>query len=146
MTATAVDAPHDPERPFFACELVEADYFDTAAIRHVTEVALPVSRARLFAIFEDAASWTRWPIGISKTEWTSPRPFGVGTTRTVTFANGMSVYERFIVWEGTSKLAFCLYGATSRLLIRFGELYAVEELGEGAGDYEGDAGRAADDL
>lgn len=132
MIEATLTAPHDTALPFIACEAFDLDYFESAGIRFVSEVDLPISKERLFAIFEDEASWTRWPLGISNVEWTSARPFGVGTTRTVTFANGMNVYERFIAWEPGSKMAFHLYGASDEVWTRFGELYEVEATGEGS--------------
>ena len=32
-------------------------------------------------------------------EWTSPKPFGLGTTRTVTMSGDLAGYEEFIAWE-----------------------------------------------
>ena len=46
-------------------------------------------------------------LGIDRVDWTSPRPFGVGTTRTVTFqGGGMEVYETFIAWDPGKHMAF----------------------------------------
>ena len=35
---------------------------------------------------------------ITKVDWTSPKPFRAGTTRTVTL-NGIKVDEVFVVWD-----------------------------------------------
>ena len=113
----------------FDCAEFGLDYFATAPVRFVYERELPVSPAVLFAIFEDEHSWPQWVPGIAKVDWTSPRPFGLNTTRTVTFTGGMEVYERFIGWEQGKHMAFCFTGATQRVWASFGENYEVEDLG-----------------
>ena len=114
----------------FECKEFDLDYFKTAPVRLVYEREIPTSPEVLFAIFEDEHSWPRWVPGISKVDWTSPRPFGLNTTRTVTFAGGgMEVYERFIGWEPGKHMAFCFTGTTQRVWASFGENYDVEDLG-----------------
>lgn len=121
--------PHNPDKPWFDCTPFAVDYFDRAEQRFVNEVELAVSPARLFEIFEDEVSWTVWVPGITRVEWTSDKPYGVGTTRTVTFVGGMEVYEDFIEWKAGELMAFTFYGTTQDVWERFGELYEVTDLG-----------------
>ncbi|MED5463555.1 MAG: SRPBCC family protein [Myxococcota bacterium] len=113
----------------FECNEFNLDYFKNAPVLLTYERELPVSPAVLFAIFEDEHSWPQWVPGIAKVDWTSPRPFGLNTTRTVTFTGGMEVYERFIGWEHGKHMAFCFTGTTQRVWASFGENYEVEDLG-----------------
>lgn len=60
--------------------------------------------ATVFRILEDGPSWKVWfNLGV---EWTSERPFGVGTTRTVTGAGGLRIDEHFVAWEDGRRMAF----------------------------------------
>ncbi|MDP6935203.1 MAG: SRPBCC family protein, partial [Myxococcota bacterium] len=122
--------PRNPDKPFLPCEPTDQTLFDSARIRYCFTRTLPVSPQQLFDVFEDPESWPRWATGIGAVEWTSPRPFGVGTTRTVTFWGGMEVFEEFVAWERGREMAFVFYGTTQEVWTRFGEHYRVEDLGE----------------
>lgn len=113
----------------FRCEEFDVDYFSKAPVIFQYEQEIPTSPEILFAIFEDEFSWPKWVPGIAKVDWTSPRPFGLNTTRTVTFMGGMEVYERFIAWEPGKEMSFCFTGTTQRIWSAFGEHYKVEDLG-----------------
>ena len=130
-TAAATVNPVDASKPWFACRQAGLEHFDTATQRFRFVRELDVSPEHLFAIFEDEVSWTVWCPGIDGVDWTSPRPFGVGTTRTVHLKGGLDVYERFIAWESGRRMAFVLDGASQEVWWTFGELYQVEALGGG---------------
>lgn len=123
--------PHNPKLPYYSCERFDESFYDTAPVRFVNHVTLPVTPEQLFEIFEDADSWTKWVPGIAGVEWTSPKPFGVGTTRTVRFVGGMEVYEDFTAWKTGKEMAFLFTGITQKIWSQFGEHYAVTDLGEG---------------
>ncbi len=123
--------PHNPKLPYFKTEPFGLEYFDNAPVTYVNEVELDMTPTQLFDVFEDAKSWPVWAKGIAKVDWTSPRPFNVGTTRTVTFIGGMEVYETFTAWESGKEMAFCFTGTTQEVWKQFGEHYSVEDLGEG---------------
>jgi hypothetical protein len=126
-----VQNPHDPRLPYYPCAEVGLDWFDRAPVRFPFAVDLDVSPAALFRVFEDPASWPRWAHGIGKVDWTSPRPYTAGTTRTVTFWGGMQVYETFLAFEAPRFMAFRFDGATQEVWSAFGERYEVEDLGSG---------------
>jgi hypothetical protein len=124
-----VQIPDEPVQPPFACEPLDDP--DAAPVRYVNVVELPCTPAALFAVLEDADAWPRWAPGIAEVAWTSPRPFGVGTTRTVTFWGGMDVFERFTAWEHGRRLGFTFEGTTELVWRRFAERYDVDDLGDG---------------
>jgi polyketide cyclase/dehydrase/lipid transport protein len=70
---------------------------------------------------ESMAAWTP---AIRKVTWTSPRPFGVGTTREVVV--GGSVRERYYRWDEGRSNAFYIYEASLPFFKRFAEDYVVE--------------------
>ena len=64
--------------------------------------------------------------------WTSPRPFGVGTTRTMPVAFGaLRVDETFFRWEEGRRKSFYVNHANAPLFRAFAEDYLVEPDGPG---------------
>lgn len=124
--------PFNPDKPFIPCAQSDLSLFEEAEVKMVFSVDLPVAPAQLFEVFEDPKSWPKWAPGIGQVVWTSPRPFGVGTTRTVIFWGGMEVYEDFVAWEPGQEMAFVFYGTTQEVWERFGEHYKVVDLADGS--------------
>jgi len=52
----------------------------------------------------DGPAWTEW-LPITKVTWTSPKPFGPGTTRTVE-VGAQVIEETFFAWEEGKRMAF----------------------------------------
>jgi hypothetical protein len=75
-------------RPWFKAEPVDETFFDAAPQRLGETFEIPRPAADVWAELtaDNPLSWCRI---LDRIEWTSPRPFGVGTTRTVT--SGMRV-------------------------------------------------------
>jgi len=71
-------------------------------------------------------SLAAWGPSIKKVTWTSPRPFGVGTTREVVAPGGSTMRERYFRWDGGKSHAFYVYESTLPILRRFAENYIVE--------------------
>jgi hypothetical protein len=130
MTVRSDVNPFDQAKPFFPCRPVTLDFFTSAPQRFVTEVDLDCTPARLFAIMDDEASWPVWVSpGIQRVVWTSPRPHGEGTTRTVHMPGGLEVYEHFFLWNPGREVAFYLTGTTQKVWERFAERYEVTPVG-----------------
>jgi len=131
MSFVSTTFPQDEGMPFIPCEPFDRSFFETAPQVYVNRVELPCTAAQLFEVFEDPDSWSRWALGIGEVEWTSPKPYGPGTTRTVRFWGGMCVYEDFFLYDAPREMAFQFYGTTELVWSRFGEHYEVEDLGRG---------------
>lgn len=123
--------PVDDGLEFHECTTFDRDFFQTAPCIFTNRVSLACTPEQLFEVFEDPASWPRWAPGIGEVEWTSPKPYGPGTTRTVRFWGGMSVYEDFFVFDAPREMAFRFYGTSERVWKAFGEHYAVEPTADG---------------
>ncbi|MEE4349191.1 MAG: SRPBCC family protein [Pacificimonas sp.] len=54
----------------------------------------------------DAKAWSEWLKAIERVEWTSPQPWGVGTTRTVHVSGGNRIEEVFFAWDQCERMAF----------------------------------------
>jgi hypothetical protein len=115
-------------RPWFATEPVEETFFDTAPVRLVEAFDIPRPGAQVWADLtaDSPLAWCRIVRSIS---WTSPRPFGVGTTRTVHSVGG-PMNERFFRWEEGRRKSFFVVQASAPLFRRFAEDYLVEPTSE----------------
>lgn len=89
----------------FKCREEGIDFLDTAPEKVVNIVEVAASPEAIFKVFENGPAWTEWFKGITDVTWTSPKPFGVGTTRTVTLG-AMKVYEHFFLWEQNKRFSF----------------------------------------
>lgn len=117
---------------YFECTKVGLDFLEQTKNVFKAEEIVRATPEQIFAVFEDAHAWTEWAMPIQKVEWTSPRPFGVGTTRTVSMMGGMEGYEEFIAWEPGKRMAFTFVGSNKPATEKFLEDYRVEDLGDGS--------------
>lgn len=118
---------------WYALEPVTASFFDDAPLRHrfVAELAAPPERLWESLVSDDSVA--AWGPGVKSIRWTSPRPFGVGTTREVTLALGAAtVRERFFRWDEGRGYSFCAVESNRPGLRRFAEDYVVEPTGNGS--------------
>lgn len=112
------------------CDKVGMEYFDSAPMRFPASEEIGVSAQRLFEIFLDAESWTKWVTAITNVEWTSPFPLEVGSTRSVTMLGGMVGHEEFLAWDAPHHMAFRFNSASMGGVSAFAEDYRVTEIGE----------------
>ena len=89
---------------------------------------MAVSAEQLFATFEDEQSWPKWVPGMREAAWTSPKPFGKGTTRTVKMAGGIRIDELFWAWEPNRRIGFCFAAASIGWLNALAEVYEIAPL------------------
>jgi carbon monoxide dehydrogenase subunit G len=107
------------------CERVDVDFVDKAPFRFVSTVDLAITPEQVFEVLADAESWPQWATVITKVTWTSPEPFGVGTTRTVNMRGGIVGDEEFLAWEPFSHMAFRFNEASTGSIAAFAEDYRV---------------------
>ena len=116
----------------FECTPVELDFLDRCKNVFVAEETVRATPEQIFEVFEDAHSWTEWAGPIQEVVWTSPQPFGVGTTRDVHMSGDLIGYERFIAWEPGKRMAFTFVAASKDAVESFLEDYRVTDLGDGS--------------
>jgi hypothetical protein len=112
--------------PRFKLQPVDETFFADAPKRFVGtfEIGRPASEVWAELVVDGALSFCR---SLRGAKWTSPRPFGVGTTRTMPALFGaLVVDERYFVWEEGRRQAFCVERASLPLFRRFAEDYLVE--------------------
>lgn len=114
------------KRPWFRNEPVDATFFDSAPVRLSDTFAVSRPAADVWADLtaDGTLSWCRILDDIT---WTSPRPFGVGTTRTAKSLKGANViHEHYFRWEEGRRKSFYVIDASAPLFKRFAEDYLVE--------------------
>jgi hypothetical protein len=114
-------------------EARDETFFDTAPFVHRYPVELSVPPERVWESLTSDGALADWGLGLRKLEWTSARPFGVGTTREVImFGNTMGFRERFFRWDEGERKSFYGYEASRPLLRAFAEDYLVEKTPTGS--------------
>ncbi|MEU4743670.1 SRPBCC family protein [Actinosynnema sp. NPDC023658] len=112
-------------------EPFDVDFFDSAPQRRSYVLDLPVSPERVWrGLTASNPLW--WCRLLSSAEYTSPRPFGVGTTRTATVLGVLRLRERFIRWEEGRRQSFLVDRANLPVFRRLGEDYLVERAAGGS--------------
>ncbi len=101
---------------------------ESAKARAIAEREMDVTAEQLFAVLEDGSSWTEVSGAIRDVTWTSPKPFAVGTTRTVTFAGGIRIDEVFWTWERNRRMGFSVTAASTGRLRGLCEVYEITPL------------------
>lgn len=104
---------------------VDETYFDRAPQRfaHTWSIAQPAEKVWAELVGEQPLHWLR---GL-RLRWTSPAPFGVGTTRQGKILGGaMTVDEHFFLWEEGRRHAFYVTRMNLPIVKSFAEDYVVE--------------------
>ena len=120
------------ERPWFSCEPVDESFFETAPVKLSAHFDVPRPAAEVWGELtgERPLYWCRI---LQEVDWTSPRPFAVGTTREVKALWGANVLrERYFRWEEGRQHSFYVVEMSAPLARRFAEDYLVEPTGEGS--------------
>jgi hypothetical protein len=118
---------------WYSLEPADETFFDTAPYVYRFPVELEVPPERVWESLTSDRSLADWGLGLHSLEWTSPRPFGVGTTRTVVLpGKAMALRERFFRWEEGQRTSFYLAESNRPLLRRLAEDYLVEKTSAGS--------------
>ena len=116
---------------YHECKPVGLDFLEQTSNVFKAEEVVRATPAQIFEVFDDAHASTEWAMPIQNVEWTSPQPFGVGTTRTVSMSGDLVGYEEFIAWEAGKRMAFTFVGCNKNTVESFLEDYRVTDLGDG---------------
>lgn len=115
----------------YPCERVDLSFIQSAPFRFSNSVDLAITPEQLFEVLADADSWPQWAKVITKVTWTSPEPYGVGTTRVVDMRGGLTGDEEFLAWEPYTYLAFRFNSCSNKAVAAFAEEYRVVETAGG---------------
>jgi hypothetical protein len=118
---------------WYPLEPVDETFFDTAPYVYRFPVELSVSPQRVWESLTSDRALADWGLGLRSLEWTSPRPFGVGTTRSIELTGrAVTIHERFFRWEEGSRKSFYAVELSRPLLRSFAEDYLVEKTSTGS--------------
>ncbi len=98
--------------------------------RFVNVVRLPFDAGRAFDHVASSTELPRWLEDCVSCEWTSPEPYGVGSTRDVKLKM-LAVKERFLAWDRGKRFAFTAVALSIPLLSRMVEDIQLRELAPG---------------
>jgi hypothetical protein len=117
---------------WYRLEPADSSVFAEAPQVYRFPTRLPVPPERVWESIASDASVSAWGLGVQALTWTSPRPFGVGTTREVVLPlKVMTVREQFFRWDEGHGYSFFVREANRPGLRRFAEDYVVEPDGDG---------------
>jgi hypothetical protein len=111
-------------------EPADDDIFTSAPHVFRYQKRFAATPAQVWEQLTSDVSLAAWGPSIKKVTWTSPRPFGVGTTRDVEAPGGSTMRERYFRWNEGKSHAFYVYESTLPILRRFAEDYIVEPDGD----------------
>ncbi|MGI9601836.1 MAG: SRPBCC family protein [Acidimicrobiales bacterium] len=109
-------------------QVVGEDFLDSAATTGTLRQLIPASAEETFAGFEDADAWPVWLDPVDEVVWTSPQPFGVGTTRDIKGRTGV-ISETFFAWEHGRRMGFYFASGAVPGLAAFAEDWALTPRG-----------------
>lgn len=115
---------------WYPLEAADADFFQSAPHAFTYQKRFAAPPNKVWEQLTSDPSITAWGPAIKDVNWTSPRPFGVGTTREVAAPGGARMRERFFCWEEGSRHSFATYESTIPFFKRFAEDYIVEPDGD----------------
>ena len=115
---------------WYPLESADADFFQSAPHVFTYQKRFAASPAHVWEQLTSDASIAAWGPATKEVNWTSPRPFRVGTTREVVALGGATMRERFFRWDEGSGHSFAAYESTLPLFKRFAEDYIVEADGD----------------
>lgn len=118
--------------PMFNAKPADASIFETAPVKlkATFEIDQPAAKVWDDLTNDTALHWCRI---LEPVEWTSPKPYGVGTTRIVRSLKGLNVFhEEFFRWEEGRQKSFFVAKTSGPLFDRFAEDYLVEPRGDDA--------------
>ena len=118
------------KRPWFKNDPVDESFFDTAPVRLSDTFAVRKPAADVWneLTADGTLAWCRI---LDDVRWTSPRPFGVGTTRTVKSLKGANIInEYYFRWEEGRRKSFYVVDASAPMFKCFAEDYLVEPVSD----------------
>ena len=115
---------------WYPLEPADDEFFSTAPHVFRYQRRFAATPQQVWEQLTSDVSLAAWGPSIKKVTWTSPRPFGVGTTRDVVAPGGSTMRERYFRWDEGKSHAFYVYESTLPILRRFAEDYIVEPDGD----------------
>lgn len=114
---------------WFDVEPSDIGYTEISPFQIVNEAIINASPERVFDILAAGENQSEWFQDFVENRWTSPEPYGVGSTREVELKI-ITVKERFLVWDRGKHLAFTITASTVPAVRRMLEEFHMEPVGD----------------
>ncbi len=106
----------------------DVSFVDRAAVVARAETSVPASPAAVWPALADAPAWVRWFTGMKEARYTSPAPYGVGSTRYV-HVLALEVEETILAFDVGERFAFRVDSANLPLFDALVEVVTLEPIG-----------------
>nr|WSZ13537.1 SRPBCC family protein [Streptomyces canus] len=117
---------------WYPVEEADDSLFTTASLYLTRSVDIPCPAEETWAALTDDIAPVQWTRGVKRLTYTSPRPFGVGTTREVETYAGLGLRERFYRWDEGHRKSFTVVENTHNVFRSLVEDYIVESTPDGS--------------
>ncbi|KUI29288.1 SRPBCC family protein [Mycobacterium sp. GA-2829] len=111
---------------WYPLEPVDVDFFASAPLVFSYRRRFAATPEQVWKSLTSNESVAAWGTSIKAITWTSPSPFGNGTTRQAAGLGGAALRERYFRWEEGHRHSFYAYEANMPFFKRFAEDYVVE--------------------
>lgn len=108
------------------------EFLRTARIRTCRTIDVDIAAQELWSFLTADDAVVSWSRLVTRAQWTTTPPRGVGATREVTLGGLVTVWERFFRWEEGQRKTFSATAASVPGLRRFAEDYTVTEIPAGS--------------
>ena len=109
----------------FSLRSEDLSFVERAPVVVRAEVSVPASPAEVWPAFADAPAWVRWFTGMQDARYTSPPPYGVGSTRSVRVM-GLVADETILAFDPGKRFAFRVDAANLPMLRALVEVVTLE--------------------
>jgi uncharacterized protein YndB with AHSA1/START domain len=114
----------------FSLRREDLSFVERAPVVVRAEVSVPASPAAVWPAFADAPAWVDWFTGMQDAHYTSPAPYGVGSTRSVRVM-GLVADETILAFDPGKRFAFRVDAANLPMLRALVEVVTLEADGAG---------------
>jgi uncharacterized protein YndB with AHSA1/START domain len=108
----------------------DLSFVERAPVVVRAEVTVPAAPAEVWPALADAPAWVQWFAGMEDARWTSPPPYGVGSTRSVRVM-GLAADETILAFDPAKRFAFRVDAANVPALAALVEEVTLEPAGAG---------------
>ena len=121
-----------PVKGKFSLSAADAAFIRSAPLVITHRIESEATCESLWQTLTSDGALTSWAHGITGADWTSDRPFGIGTTRTVRAGAFAALNERFFRWDEGRRMSFYVESASLPGFKRFAEDLVLEPTSTGS--------------
>lgn len=116
-------------KPRWSLQSADREFLEWAPLRIVHILDIDLSSDALWRSLTADDALVPWAPGITRADWTSTRPLGVGSRRIVEAAGGVAALsERFFRWEEGARFSFYVEAASLPGFRKFAEDVVLEPI------------------